>query len=54
MQEDKTLARRQNTSKLRKHLHQFDNTCAAFRKRMQEDKTLANYKNAAKATTQRK
>lgn len=28
------LANRQNTSKLRKHLDNFDNTCTAFRKKM--------------------
>ena len=42
LQLKKTHAKRQNTSKLRKRFHQFDNTCAAFRKR------------AAKTTTQRK
>ena len=29
---NETHANRKNTSKLRKHLHKFDNTCAAFSK----------------------
>ena len=32
LQHKKTHANRQNTTKLRKHFNQFDNTCAAFRK----------------------
>ena len=40
LQLKRTHAKRRNTSKLRKHLHQFDNTCAAFRE------------HAAKTTTQ--
>ena len=34
-----THAKRQNTNKLRKHLHQFDKTCAAFRKRADHNTT---------------
>ncbi len=33
-------------SKLRKHLHQFDNTCAAFRKCAANTETRCKYRNA--------
>ncbi len=43
----KTHANRQNTCKLRKHLHQFDNTYTAFRKCTENTETRSKYRIAA-------
>ncbi len=50
----KTHANRRNTRKIRKHLHQFDNTCAAFRKCSANTETLLMQKCCKYRKRQRK